>query len=93
MTRSAEDALSNLVGKRGTEAVMINFKLKERIDNPATFHQALILGFKEASANILERAIIKEIYRTLNRVYEPIIPFNFVKEYELVRTFVNGEAP
>jgi hypothetical protein len=85
MSQSIEDGLGNVIGKTGSQAVMINFGLKDKAVDPEAFHKAMVNALREHSAKLLERSIIIECYRKLGERYDPPSSFEFTREFNIVR--------
>jgi len=69
MSESLREGLSGVIGKSGMEAVFYNFKLKDRLMNPKLTHETLLPAFKERGTEILEKAVMKEVFRRINSQY------------------------
>jgi hypothetical protein len=69
MSESFRGGLSGVIGKSGMEAVFYNFKLKDRLMNPKLPHEALLPAFKERGTEILEKAVMKEVFRRIDSQY------------------------
>lgn len=86
------EGLTNLIGRSGSMAIIINFRLEEKIMDPRAFHEAMMSAMRESGAMILEKAILKEIHRKLGTRFEPALPFDFEKEFNATkRLFLNGD--
>jgi hypothetical protein len=89
---STEEGLANVIGKSGSQAVIINFGLRDRAMDPLRFHEAMVKVFRESSAVLLEKAIIKEVCLKLRTSFDPTMPFSFEKEFNSAKTnFLKGE--
>lgn len=82
MRDSFRDGLSAVIGKSGMEAVYINFKLEKYLMDPRGAHESLLPAFKEHGARILERAVIKEVYRKLNEPFIDQDNLGFENQFE-----------
>ena len=82
---SFREGLTALIGKSGMEAVYINFKLQDNLMNPKATHQALVPAFKERGAEILERAVAKELFRRIDERYEPGDNFSYEHQFNRAR--------
>lgn len=82
MRDSIRDGLTAVIGKSGMEAVYINFKLEKHLMDPSGAHESLLPAFKEHGARILERAIIKEVYRNINEPFDDQDYFSFENQFE-----------
>lgn len=93
MNQSIVDGLANVIGKSGAQSVIINFHLGDSIMDPTTFHNAMVSAFQESGADLLEKAILKELYQKIGERFEPAFkPFNFTKEFESAKNlFLRGE--
>ena len=72
------DKLEELIGKNTTKLLLFHFKLDQNIANPREFHRRLELLLSEG-AMILEKSIVRELYRRLNISYDEASPFEFEK--------------
>lgn len=61
LQQSVEEGLKNLLGDSASKAVLVNFKL---LDNLNRLHDVLSPVFKRGT-QILEKAIVKELYRNM----------------------------
>jgi hypothetical protein len=66
MKQSFREGLSGVIGKSGMEAVFFNFKLDGNLMNPKAIHASLLPAFKEHGAEILEKAVLKELYKRID---------------------------
>lgn len=90
---STEEGLSNVIGKSGCQAVIYNFGLKDHLMDPKLFHEAMVKAFRESSAVLLEKAIVKELYLRIHSRFDSTLPFSFEKEFNLAKTnFLKGES-
>jgi len=92
VSESTEEGLTNVIGKSGSQAVIFNFGLKDRVMDPKRFHEVMVSVFKESSALLLEKAIIKEICQKIRVQFNPSTPFSFEKEFSSAKmNFLKGD--
>ena len=65
------------MGESGRQTVLLNVELAQHTSNPETFHRNLH-GLFNDGALVLEKAIIKELFRRLGVTYEEKSDFDFV---------------
>jgi|SRR5579862_4936579 len=83
---SFREGLSALIGKSGMEAIYINFKLQDHLMNPKATHASLIPAFKVHGAEILEKAVMKEVYRRINERFESGDVFSYEVMFNRARS-------
>ena len=71
-----EDGLRCVVGERGMKALLFRIECGQFIDNTEEFHRDLCLILGE-TAVILEKVVIKELFRRLGIEYEERGDFDF----------------
>jgi hypothetical protein len=91
MVESIENGLANVIGKKGSEAVIRNFGLKDKAVNPEAFHQAMVSAMRESGANVLEKAIIKEIYAKYGQRFNSGSSFEFGQEFNTAKDLFLGD--
>ena len=82
-----EDGLRNVVGESGMKAVLFRIESGQFIDNPEEFHRDLCLIFNDNGAEILEKVIIKELFRRLSLLYEERDDFDFASYVNQAKEF------
>jgi hypothetical protein len=92
MNESMIEGLSSVIGKAGCQALLFNFRLKEKVMNPAAFHEAMVAALKDGGARLLERAVIQEAYKKVGGRLDSSIPFDFEREFNLTKNlFLKGD--
>ncbi|MDA4130412.1 MAG: hypothetical protein OK457_06540 [Thaumarchaeota archaeon] len=91
MRNSIREGLGGVIGKSGMEAVYINFKLNDCLMNPKATHASLLPAFKDHGSEILEKAVMKELYRKINERYEPDLPFSYEALFHKARKLFVGK--
>jgi len=72
------EALENALGGSGLKVVLLNVDLARYTNNPAELHRNLYHLFNEG-ALILEKVIVKELFRRLGLPYEEKDDFDFAR--------------
>ena len=74
---STSDTIQNILGRSGKEAMVFLLGELDDLKDPAKLHSGLtkILG---VHSTVLEKAIVKDLYRRLGLPYDPSKPFDFV---------------
>ena len=70
LKKSILDGMSNIIGADGARSIIVNFDLEPVMDNPRDFHRRLDVALPVHGALVLERAMIKELYRLLKERFE-----------------------
>jgi hypothetical protein len=60
-TSAVHGGLDKVLGKSGTEAVLIHLKMNNNLPDPAEFHKKLLALFGAQGTLSLERAIVKDL--------------------------------
>jgi len=74
--------MTNVLGKSGMQAAMYYLQLRQYVKNPEEFHKNLYAIFNEG-ATVLEKVIIKELFRKLGIPFDENAPFSFEKYIHL----------
>jgi hypothetical protein len=80
--------LKKLLGEGGVKAVL-NYLRSVQLDNPRELHIKLSSVFGKGT-EILEKAVVKELYRRLNLDYEEEERFDFERYVNYARSFLAG---
>ncbi len=72
-----KQGLTNVLGSTGAVAVIINFNLESYEDDPVAFHNSLFSVFKEPATQIMEKAIVKEVFGQMGEHFESSGAFDF----------------
>lgn len=86
LRESIEVGLRNVVGESGMKAVLFRVESGQFIDNPEEFHRDLCLIFCEGAV-ILEKVIVKELFRRLSVQHEERHDFDFVTSVNQAKKF------
>ena len=81
LEQSVRGGLKNLIGESASEAVLVNFKLLENLNE---LHGVLSPVFKQGTPT-LEKAIVKEMFRNMGERYEQLSDKGF--DYDLYVSF------
>ena len=65
LSESIREGLKNAIGESGMQAVFFHLGLSEHIGDPQAFHQAMYPLFRDGTI-VLEKIIVKELFRKLN---------------------------
>jgi hypothetical protein len=79
-----KEALTDVLGRSATEAVLYHLRLSGKLDDPEELHQRLYALFKEG-ADTLERAIVKQVAQACNLEFERGRQFDFLEYMDRVR--------
>lgn len=66
--QSVLGGLKSILGEDGKKAVVKNYNLLLLIDYPEYVHHVLVSVFEESGAEVLERAILNELYARIDEV-------------------------
>jgi len=80
------DGLRQVIDESGIEALLFNIEFGQCLDNPAAFHRNLYAIFNEG-AIVLEKIIVKELFRRLNMPYTVRGDFDFARCVSQARNF------
>lgn len=72
------DGLCQVISDSGIKALFFNIESSQYLDDPETFHGNLYAVFNEG-AIVLEKVIVKELFRKLNMPYKVRGDFDFTK--------------
>jgi hypothetical protein len=86
-----KNGLSNILGQSGAVAVIINFNLDTAEDDPKSFHVKLSSVFRH-QAEILEKAIIKELYSRLGEVFHSSESFDFATHMNFAKQLFSAKT-
>jgi len=75
---SVLDGLENVLGENGMKVVVLNIELNRCTGNPEALHRSLYDLFNDG-AFVLEKVIVKELFRKLGLPYEERIDLDFVR--------------
>ncbi len=78
------DELETVIGETATESFFFQLKLDRCIDTPGEFHRRLASVLSEGAV-VLEKSIVKELFRRLDTPYESAKPFEFEKCVDYAR--------
>ncbi len=79
------EGMRGIIGESGTQAVIINWKLEDCMDRPHEFHERLYSVLKEPGTGVIERSIVKELYRAIGEHYRASEQVNFEDSIHLAR--------
>ncbi|MCS4537863.1 MAG: hypothetical protein HYY67_03265 [Thaumarchaeota archaeon] len=65
LSDSIQEGLKNAIGESGMQAVFFHLGLSEHIGDPEAFHHAMYPLFRDGTT-VLEKIIVKELFRKLN---------------------------
>ena len=65
LSESIQEGLKNAIGESGMKAVFFHLGLSEHIGDPEAFHKAMHPMFRDGTI-VLEKIIVKELFRKLN---------------------------
>ncbi|MBI2183610.1 MAG: hypothetical protein HYU39_01475 [Thaumarchaeota archaeon] len=86
-TESIIEGLRNTLGESCMQAVLHRLNLAKHADKPSDFHASLYSIFNQG-AIVLEKMIVKELYRRLNMVYEERDDFNLEESVNVAKRIV-----
>jgi len=72
------DGLRQVISDSGIKALFLNIESSQYLDDPETFHGNLYAVFNEG-AIVLEKVIVKELFRRLNMPYKTRGDFDFAR--------------
>lgn len=72
------DKSREFIGESATESLFSYLKLDQHLGNPKEFHRKLESVLSKGTV-VLERSIVRELFRRLNSSYEEAKPFEFEK--------------
>jgi len=72
------EGLRKVIGDSGIRALFFNIELSQYLDEPGKFHRNLYAVFNEG-AIVLEKVIVKELFRRLNMPYKVRGDFDFAR--------------
>ncbi|MBI2127247.1 MAG: hypothetical protein HYU02_08075 [Thaumarchaeota archaeon] len=78
LNESIREGLKNAIGESGMQAVFFHLGLSEHIGDPEAFHKAMYSLFREGTI-VLEKIIVKELFRKLNTSDYLLGDFGFEK--------------
>jgi hypothetical protein len=80
LRRCIVDEFEELLGESPTKSLFFHLKLDQHIENPREFHRRLEKGLSRGAV-VLEKNIVKELFRRLNIDYEQKGSFEQYVEY------------
>jgi hypothetical protein len=83
---SVLNGLRQVIGESGIRALLFNIELGQYLDEPEAFHRNLYAIFNEG-AIILEKVIVKELFRRINMPYTVGGDFDFARCVSQARNF------
>jgi len=78
------DGLKHILGEGGMKVVLFNIELHRYAEHPGELHENLYAIFGNG-AFVLEKAIVKELFRRLNMSYEEASDFDFARYVDQAR--------
>jgi hypothetical protein len=85
-----KQGLSNILGTHGAVSIIINFNLDAYEDDPEAFHKVLSTVF-QSRAEVLEKAIIKELYGLMGQHFESPSAFDFATQMNLANEHLSAK--
>jgi len=85
LNNSIIEGMTNVLGKSGAESIMINWKLQDCMDKPSVFHNRLFSVLKEPGTGVIERAIVKDLFRAIEERYHESEEAGFENSIHLAR--------
>jgi hypothetical protein len=82
--RCVLDGLKNALGESGTNAVLFNIESRRCVEDARILHKNLHAIFGDG-VFIIEKVIVKELYRRLNVPYEEPEEFDFARSVNRAR--------
>lgn len=86
LSESIREGLKNVLGESGMQATLFYLGLSEHFGNLELFHNRLHSMFKDGAV-ILEKIIVKELFRRLNLSNYGIAEFNFESYVSFAKEF------
>lgn len=78
------EGMKNILGENGMQVALFNLQLIQYAKNPSEFHQNLYSIFKDGAV-VLEKTIVKELFRRLSIHYREGESFDFERHLNLAR--------
>lgn len=85
------EALKNALGEECMRTIFFHLELDQHANNPKEIHEKLCPLFKQG-AEIIEKIIVKELFRRANLPYEERGNFDFERYVNLGRKFLTTKS-